>query len=419
MLPPRLHRTRTRPKTHANKPGVRLREVDIPGKSRGLVALTDISAGDVLILEQPECFIIGNTDACEHCGQWTWRSSDALRRALDGREDLIAQALFEAGITEPHPCAGAQCDRCSRRWCSSRCRLAGAASHAFLCAIGEDLCPLWAAPGHFRLFAVAIAKAISGALEATDANGHRKETEPASCFLECFCSPSSVRATLDIELGFLQQVAPSVAALRREFEERLATSHEPLERIAAVPLIQRWLTAEGYQRFHCMTRANGQEIHVPSPVTGLLARMLQAAPASAAVQACVRACLELNGTRTAAGGDLLRKLGGSGQALFKIHSKLNHSCTPNALVMQTGVDAGMIVRAAAPILAGDEVCICYLDLEPDGALESPSAKAKGVATVAARRQELLVRYGFWCSCERCFGDDLRIFLSDRQHAVSA
>ena len=65
--------------------------------------------------------------------------------------------------------------------------------------------------------------------------------------------------------------------------------------------------------------------------------------------------------------------------------------------MQTGVDAGMIVRAAAPILAGDEVCICYLDLEPDGALESPSAKAKGVATVAARRQELLVRYGFWCS----------------------
>ena len=147
---------------------------------------------------------------------------------------------------------------------------------------------------------------------------------------------------------------------------------------------------------------------MPSPVTGLLARMLQAAPASAAVQACVRACLELNGTRTAAGGDLLRKLGGSGQALFKIHSKLNHSCTPNALVMQTGVDAGMIVRAAAPILAGDEVCICYLDLEPDGALESPSAKAKGVATVAARRQELLVRYGFWCSCERCFGDDLRI-----------
>ena len=404
-----------------------LREEDIPGKSRGLVAISDISAGDVLILEQPECFIIGNTDACEHCGQWTWRSSDALRRALDGCEDLIAQALFEAGITDPHPCAGAQCDRCSRRWCSTRCRLAGAASHAFLCAIGEDLCPLWAAPGHFRLFAVAIAKAISGALEATDANGHRKETDPASCFLERFCSPPSVRATLDIERGFLQQVAPSVAALRHEFEERLATYHEPLKRTAAAPIVQRWLTAEGYQRFHCVTRANGQEIHVPSPVTGLLARMLQAAPASAAVQACVRACLELNGTRTAAGGDLLRKLGGSGQALFKIHSKLNHSCMPNALVMQTGVDAGMLVRAATPILAGDEVCICYLDLEPDGALdldlarctprsrsepdgalESPSSKAKEAATVAARRQELLVRYGFWCSCERCFGDDLRI-----------
>jgi hypothetical protein len=255
---------------------------------------------------------------------------------------------------------------------------------------------------------VAIAKAISGALEATDANGHRKETDPASCFLERFCSPSSVRATLDIERGFLQQVAPSVAALRREFEERLATYHEPLKRTAAAPIVQRWLTAEGYQRFHCVTRANGQEIHVPSPVTGLLARMLQAAPASAAVQACVRACLELNGTRTAAGGDLLRKLGGSGQALFRIQSKLNHSCTPNALVMQTGVDAGMLVRAATPILAGDEVCICYLDLEPNGALESPSAKAKEAATVAARRQELLVRYGFWCSCERCFGDDLRI-----------
>jgi hypothetical protein len=114
----------------AGPPERLLREEDIPGKSRGLVAISDISAGDVLILAQPDCVIIGNTDACEHCGQWTWRSSDALRRALDGCEDLIAQALFEAGITDPHPCAGAQCDRCSRRWCSTRCRLAGAASHA-------------------------------------------------------------------------------------------------------------------------------------------------------------------------------------------------------------------------------------------------------------------------------------------------
>ena len=105
--------------------------------------------------------------------------------------------------------------------------------------------------------------------------------------------------------------------------------------------------------------------------------------------------------------------------MYRRHSKLNHGCAPNAVVLRTGVDVGMVVRAVAPIRAGDEICICYLNLETAASLEGGGASgaasgegedakvaaAASACTVANRRRELHERYSFWCSCARCLREN--------------
>ena len=373
-----------------------LEETILPGKGRGLCAVTDIKTSELLIEERPDCFVVGNNDCCDHCGRWTRRASDALQLGLGGDpKQLVPNALAAASI-ESHPSAASECCCCGRRWCSEACRIAGAASHAFLCATGVVDLPLWIAPGHFRLYVVAIAKVVADAIAAARADGERSD----SCFLDSYCSPSSaLEAKPAVERGFLSAVSQSVDGLRDIFERRLASHHSTLERAFAAPMVARWLEPRGYLRFHRVARANGQEVHVPSPVPGLLSRMLKAAPESPAVRACVQAYLKLHYDESRTHGFPLGRLGGSGQALFKTHSKLNHSCAPNAVVVQTGVDASVVVRAAQPVPAGAEVCICYVD-QPEVKLESRIGHGTG-----ARRQELLERYAFWCHCPICIAAD--------------
>eukprot|EP00668_Euglena_longa_P038445 GGOE01049451.1.p1 GENE.GGOE01049451.1~~GGOE01049451.1.p1 ORF type:complete len:451 (-),score=125.20 GGOE01049451.1:43-1317(-) len=75
-----------------------------------------------------------------------------------------------------------------------------------------------------------------------------------------------------------------------------------------------------------------------------------------------------------------------GIALYPLHSSINHSCAPNAEVVFEGPDAEVMVRAVRPILAGEEVCISYINLDGDRDL----------------RQWLLEHcYLFRCQCTRC------------------
>jgi len=77
-----------------------------------------------------------------------------------------------------------------------------------------------------------------------------------------------------------------------------------------------------------------------------------------------------------------------GQALFKLHSGLNHSCAPNALVVTPKEDATARLELIAiqNIDEGEEICISYIyeDME-----------------ISKRKTILKGHYLFDCLCKKC------------------
>lgn len=78
-----------------------------------------------------------------------------------------------------------------------------------------------------------------------------------------------------------------------------------------------------------------------------------------------------------------------GTALFGTVARMNHSCSPNSCIHYLGNSARLTCRAEAPLAAGEELTICYVDRAAD---------------VLTRRRRL-AEYGFVCSCERCARED--------------
>lgn len=77
--------------------------------------------------------------------------------------------------------------------------------------------------------------------------------------------------------------------------------------------------------------------------------------------------------------------------VFRLHSKLNHSCAPNAEARSyTFADATVDVVALKPIVPGDEILITYVD-------------PKDPVKLRARR--LWENHGFVCDCARCAAPD--------------
>lgn len=76
--------------------------------------------------------------------------------------------------------------------------------------------------------------------------------------------------------------------------------------------------------------------------------------------------------------------------LFAVGSLFNHSCNPNAIYMTLPDQKPGIFRALRPILAGEEVTVCY--------------EAKEIS-VARRRQKLKHERLFECLCDSCLAPD--------------
>lgn len=77
-----------------------------------------------------------------------------------------------------------------------------------------------------------------------------------------------------------------------------------------------------------------------------------------------------------------------GGRLYETHCRINHSCNPNAVVVQQQGDDGQCIRAATCIAVGDEITISYLGL---------FLYADGVT----RREQLSRNKHFSCTCKRC------------------
>ncbi|OMO50102.1 hypothetical protein COLO4_38230 [Corchorus olitorius] len=77
-----------------------------------------------------------------------------------------------------------------------------------------------------------------------------------------------------------------------------------------------------------------------------------------------------------------------GIGLYLVISLINHSCSPNSVLVFEGKEA--VIRAVQQIRKGDEVFVSYIDT--------------GAATTS-RQNDLLKQYFFTCTCSRCLSHD--------------
>ena len=73
-----------------------------------------------------------------------------------------------------------------------------------------------------------------------------------------------------------------------------------------------------------------------------------------------------------------------GRALYLPCALFNHSCLPNCVRVQSGIN--IRIQALRPIARGEELCISYIDLE---------------GNTSDRRELLRKHYLFDCVCVRC------------------
>jgi len=99
-----------------------------------------------------------------------------------------------------------------------------------------------------------------------------------------------------------------------------------------------------------------------------------------------------------------------GSGLYVLHSKLNHSCEPNAEIRFPYNDFRLQVVALRDISPGEEVVIDYLQGEGDCCDDEEDIEDDGPCSSEAHhnhgywRKETLKRYYlFECSCPRCVG----------------
>lgn len=78
-----------------------------------------------------------------------------------------------------------------------------------------------------------------------------------------------------------------------------------------------------------------------------------------------------------------------GRCLYPTSAYFNHSCAPNAEVIQKG--HYLYVRARENIMDGEEICISYVEVSG--------------RSVRDRRAQLAEQYYFHCMCKRCVADD--------------
>lgn len=79
--------------------------------------------------------------------------------------------------------------------------------------------------------------------------------------------------------------------------------------------------------------------------------------------------------------------------LYSLLSYLNHSCDPNAVLVETDDVGTQALVALRPIAAGEEVAFAYVRMLQGYSLSKLPRRR--------RRKVLLAEYGFTCVCPKC------------------
>eukprot|EP00966_Prymnesium_polylepis_P329757 7385434-Prymnesium_polylepis.2 len=346
--------------------------------SLGLFAKRDISVGEVIFTERPQLTVAINAAQRPHCG-WCLRS---LHECPPG--------LPHASFWPASP-RRSSCDGCGTLFCCDSCRKGAAAcGHHRLCgaiASGElDAyevhCRSMSRDELFAGVAVIVLKMLAHLLAAAERGGEEALLEAKPRYAHF------TRGSWDDGEGGGQRADGSSSATRALFSRTVATLQvtlgerkwfdealmRDLFRAAAVnaALLQPLSPFGDYvTASRSVRRIDGGEMLRALELHGQELRAQHAARLDDA-QTIDEVYAEMYGVR--------------GGGLFKLHSKINHSCTPSTSLVCSFTDSTIDVVAKTAIRAGEELTLGYVDPTLDG---------------SRRRMTLRTCYGFECTCKRC------------------
>lgn len=369
---------------------------------------------------------------CAHCfapllhsyqplwGEIVARHNTAAPSAPVTSEDLD-QALADAGV-DVRSCGlsspGAECV-CGAVYCSSMCQTqANREYHTLLCPRDDPAAPMQRFVAHLRetndiflLAAKVIARVLSHFIVSRDpiaasepVSMFYKRPRPAPIKTEPHSVQPQAQTAYDVDdirgpwpVGFeiycLQELLCHTHALllqALDFNLRRLESEQQLQGLSATEI---WaacgsvLTLDFFAEQLGSFEANNIRLDVDHPFKALLELLDPDMCSEVAADRIgrVRTALE----QTLGLEDI------EGTALFPLICTMNHSCRPNCTVLYTNNGDAHVV-AVLDIKAGEELCICYVDVDQD----------------LAAREASLREYCFTCACVRCLEERQQLQLDE-------
>ena len=354
------------------------------GRGLGVFALRPFHKDDVVFTERPELAAVVRTEgaACDWC-----------LRALCSCPSGLPHGEFWP--VAPHETC---CQICRTRWCCASCRkLAEACGHSRLCAAAatgrlaafSDCCSqqlsVSADPRIVRGAALLVLRMVAHICSVA-AEGDSDESRANA--LRLYTHLSGAEPGGD-ELG-----GPESAAAR-QLHSLLAPT------LALSATEQAWIDEATIRRLLRGTLANFAQLQPISAFSDYVcaSRRARYASGGASLAALRKHTEELRARHPERLADAMcpdavgdEMYGVSGCGIFKLQSKLNHSCAPTVRRVCAFTDASLDLVACRDIAPGEELTNAYVD----PALEGPR-----------RRQILRATYGFVCACSKCAPERLQ------------
>ncbi|KAH8861775.1 SET and MYND domain-containing protein 5 [Schistosoma japonicum] len=388
------------------------REVDFgPIRGRGLVAAQSINTEDILFTEDPLI-----------CCQFSWnklygyKACDHCLRPLESSEENVQRLTNNPTFTLPYSEASFQCNQivqcptCLTNYCSQNCLDSAALTYHSVMCMGliesENENPLkkldiiWRQfhyppeSGTIFLLVRIAAACLSACIMASSPSLHI--VEALKQFISSTSAPTNENTSVLYHQLLGDQFVTRIEQIHNAFVEVLlflcqkfshATSCEECIQTLQKAGLNSLLEKHHFTSALCLISRNGQGI----ATSALSVWVNQAGKIVSTMneQTSKEFDLFVNRLYEAIDDHVGSFLDNEGVGLYYYQSRINHSCSPNAVIRFSGVNSQLSVVALTAIQEGEEVTISYLD----DCLQSRSRHT--------RRKYLSSNYLFWCDCPKC------------------
>ncbi|XP_066925245.1 histone-lysine N-trimethyltransferase SMYD5-like [Clytia hemisphaerica] len=354
-------------------------------KGKGLFAEGRIKEGDVILIEKPlvcSQFLWNKTysyTACEYCLK-SMETAQNMARRLSSKYDLELPYAEQCCDNLKQRIEVFQCPRCKEKYCSEICfQNAEQKYHRLLCL------------GDGRRNA---SHPINQLDEAWKKVHYPPETATVNLILKMVAMITQSSDPKETREDFLQfhaairdQSQKMVHKLLGEkFTEQLETMYNLLQEVSTTMDLNKEVgSLDDLRTLFGLIGMNGQGIGTSS--LSKYVHNIDAMNLSEDEREKVDTFIdEIYDNISEVSGQFLNC---EGSGLFKVQSRSNHSCEPNAEVTFPNNNSTLVLVALQNIQPGEEICICYLD-------DCQRARSRH-----SRRKILRENYLFECTCTRC------------------